>query len=64
MSNLRAAPAWANQLLELMDEIEEYLEEHADADGRSDGSFIPNDAMRLLIQVKYAVALLKQEKAA
>lgn len=51
-------------ILELLDEVQEYLEERADADGRSDGSFIPNDAMRLLIQVKYAVALLKQEKAA
>lgn len=64
MSNLRAAPAWANQFLELMDEIEEYFEERADADGRPDGSFAPNEEMRLLLQIKYVVDALKKEHAA
>lgn len=64
MKHHQTPSSLTDTILELLDEVEEYLEERADADGRSDGSFIANDAMRLLMQVQYAVALLKQEKAA
>ena len=42
-----------DETYELLAEIEEYLEGHADAEINALGTLVPNEAMRLLTQVKH-----------
>ena len=49
------AAAKIGRMREVLQECEDYFDNRADADGRSDGSFVGNEEMRLLILVRAAL---------